>query len=157
MSCNLTEKVSLLIDGELAQDEAEQIKQHMAGCSICSRANEDFLSLRQQIKSYEFAPDSLARRQALARILAGEPVSLWKKKLALPVPLFALAMLLMMVLAGWAIFLRAAPQPTPAGIRPVDQVDDASRAPTSPKSFDLSRFDHGQRAEIYTARRTPQQ
>jgi anti-sigma factor RsiW len=157
MSCNLTEKVSLLIDGELAQDEAEQIKRHIAACSICSRANEDFLSLRQQIKAYEFAPDREARRQALARILASEPISLWKKKLALPVPIFALVVLMMMAFAGWAIFLRVAPQPTPASIRPVDKVDEARQTQTPQKSFDLSRFDNGQRAEIYTARRTPQQ
>ena len=157
MDCNLTEKVSLLIDGELAQDEAEQIKKHIADCSICSRANEDFLSLRQQIKSYEFVPDREAQRQALARILASEPVSLWRKKLALPVPVFAFVMLMMMALAGWAIFLRAAPKPSPAGIRPVDQVNEATPAQTPHNSFDLSRFDHGQRAEIYTARRTPQQ
>jgi anti-sigma factor RsiW len=157
MSCNLTEKVSLLIDGELAQDEAEQIKKHIAVCSICNRASEDFLSLRQQIKSYEFEPDREARRQALARILASEPVSLWRKKLALPVPIFALVMLTMMVFAGWAIFLRATPKPLPPGIRPVNKASDAMPAPAPQNNFDLSRFDHGQRAEIYTARRTPQQ
>src|SRR5436853_5982881 len=139
MDCNLTEKVSLLIDGELAQDEAEQIKKHIADCSICSRANEDFLSLRQQIKSYEFVPDREAQRQALARILASEPVSLWRKKLALPVPVFALVILMMMAVAGWAIFLRAAP-PSPSGIRPVDKMNDAIQAQPPQKRFDLSRF-----------------
>jgi len=146
MSCNLTEKVSLLIDGELEADEATRLVQHLAACPLCSSAREDFLRLRRQVKAYEFTPDHAARQRALAHILKPEPVPLWRRRLAVPVPVFAV-IVLMIAVGIWAIFPRLTAKPSPA----VLQSNDPARAPQS--RFDLSRFDHGERAEIYTAPR----
>lgn len=70
MNCHLTEKVSLLIDAELAPVEAARLSAHIETCAPCAQAREAFLSLRQQIRLYEFAPDPLAQRQALSAILS---------------------------------------------------------------------------------------
>jgi anti-sigma factor RsiW len=155
MSCNLTEKVSLWIDGELTADEAEQLDRHVAACPVCGSAREDFLRLRQRVKAYEFTPDREARRQALAHILRAAPVPLWQRRLALPVPVFAV-IVLTMALAVWVIFPRLAAKPSPAGGRPAPQPSDAATARASQSHFDLSRFDRGERAEIFTERRRPQ-
>ena len=70
MNCDWTEKISLLIDGELAGGEARAVESHLADCAACSRAKDDFLLLREQISSYPLASDSYAERRALERILA---------------------------------------------------------------------------------------
>lgn len=146
MSCKLTEKVSLLLDGELSADEAERLAQHISACTICSSAREDFLRLRRQIKAYEFTPDQAARQRALAQILKPAPLPLWRRRLAVPVPVFAVIVLMVAVVA-WAIFPLLAAKPSPAVLQPNDP------APASHRNFDLSRFDHGERAEIYTVPR----
>ena len=75
MSCDFTEKVSLLIDEELAPEESAQVENHLATCEACQQARADFLILRQQIAAYEFAPDLIAQRQALRNILAAGQAS----------------------------------------------------------------------------------
>ncbi|MCA1817175.1 MAG: zf-HC2 domain-containing protein [Acidobacteria bacterium] len=69
MNCDWTEKISLLIDGELAADDARAAERHLAGCAACSQAREDFLLMRREISAYRVAPDQLAQHQALRRIL----------------------------------------------------------------------------------------
>ncbi|MDT7605454.1 MAG: hypothetical protein QOF61_3451 [Acidobacteriota bacterium] len=69
MDCNWTEKISLLIDGELSAEEARAVERHADGCHACQLAREDFLLMRQQISSYHAAPNLLAQRQALKNIL----------------------------------------------------------------------------------------
>ena len=74
MNCNFTEKVSLLIDGELSREEVGAVEKHLAGCLICHQAQEDFLRLRQQIASYDRAPESVAAGQALRSIVAPQNI-----------------------------------------------------------------------------------
>lgn len=70
MTCSQTEKVSLLIDGELPPAEALKVKQHVSQCSECHEAHESFLLLRGQLNSYESAIDNVAVQAALSRVLA---------------------------------------------------------------------------------------
>lgn len=70
MTCSQTEKVSLLIDGELPPAEALKVKQHVSQCGECHEAHESFLLLRGQLNSYESAIDNAAVQAALARVLA---------------------------------------------------------------------------------------
>ena len=70
MTCSQTEKVSLLIDGELPPAEALKVKQHVSQCGECHEAHESFLLLRGQLNSYERAIDNAAVQAALARVLA---------------------------------------------------------------------------------------
>jgi anti-sigma factor RsiW len=72
MNCDWTEKISLLIDGELGPDETRAAEGHLADCASCRQAREDFLLLRRQINSYTAATDRAAQRQALRKILGVE-------------------------------------------------------------------------------------
>ncbi|MDT7543664.1 MAG: hypothetical protein QOE33_3568 [Acidobacteriota bacterium] len=69
MNCDWTEKISLLIDGELDATEARAVESHLADCHACQHAREDFLLMRQQIVSYSVEPDVIAQRNALNNIL----------------------------------------------------------------------------------------
>jgi len=42
MSCNYTEKVSSLIDGELSAAEARDIERHLLNCAECEQQRADF-------------------------------------------------------------------------------------------------------------------
>ena len=69
MDCNFTEEVSLLVDGELAPHEAARLRAHMEGCAACQQARESFLLLRQELRSYDWAPAPHVQSAALASIL----------------------------------------------------------------------------------------
>lgn len=70
MTCSQTEKVSLLIDGELPPVEASQVKEHLVHCSECNDAHESFLMLHSQLTSFQSAVDASAVNAALAKVLA---------------------------------------------------------------------------------------
>lgn len=70
MNCDQTEKVSLLVDAELAPAESAQLRAHIETCAACREAQEGFLLLRRQLRAYEFAPDPRAQQAALASIIA---------------------------------------------------------------------------------------
>ena len=147
MSCNFTEKLSLLIDGELEREEAEQVKLHLSSCLICQQAQTDFLSLREQIKSHPYDGDANAARQAIKRILNSERVPFWEKRIAVPVPVFSLVMLALFALVAWSVYVRAT---RPARI---EHATAPVNNPPSQDGLDLSRFDKGGRAVIYTTKR----
>lgn len=69
MSCEFTEEVSLLVDGELPAGEAARLREHVEGCAACEQARESFLLLRRELRSYERTPDPRAQSKALASIL----------------------------------------------------------------------------------------
>jgi hypothetical protein len=72
MNCDCTEKVSLLIDGELSPVEAHEVERHLLTCTECQEARGDFLNLRNQFASVPVS-FPVAQRDALARILGKEP------------------------------------------------------------------------------------
>src|SRR5947209_12329324 len=69
MSCELTEKVSLLVDGELSPPETRSVERHLLTCDACQQARTDFLNLRQQISAYTPALNAHAQQRALASVL----------------------------------------------------------------------------------------
>ena len=69
MNCDCTEKISLLIDGELSPAEAKELEHHLLNCAECQEAKSDFLNLRTQIVDFPVAFKPVAQREALARIL----------------------------------------------------------------------------------------
>ena len=70
MSCDLTEKISLLIDGELAPIESRAVERHLLECAECQQVRADFLSLRSQVEAYTSALIPAAPRRQLARVLS---------------------------------------------------------------------------------------
>lgn len=70
MSCNYTEKISLLIDGELATAEAREVERHLLNCSECEQARADFLNLRSQIAGFELQSQPAIQNRELKKILS---------------------------------------------------------------------------------------
>ena len=152
MNCNLSEKVSLFVDHALTTEEADEMKKHLEVCLECRQAEQDFLRFRRQIKLYAAEADPFAERQALWRILTSQKTPLWRRRVALPVPVVAIAFAIVLVLSAWSILFRGARIPVP-----VDRVRsttvDSEAGKSNEAGIDLSRFDHGQRAMIYKVRR----
>ena len=73
MNCDCTEKVSLLIDGELSPVEAREVERHLLSCTECQEARGDFLNLRDQFTNVPVSFRPVAQREALARILGKAP------------------------------------------------------------------------------------
>jgi negative regulator of sigma E activity len=71
MTCEQTEKISLLIDGELSATEAREIERHLVGCGQCQHARADFLKLRSQIADYSPLPLTSTLQPTRSRILSG--------------------------------------------------------------------------------------
>ncbi len=70
MSCELTENISLLIDGELETAQKNVVERHLLQCSECAAARADFLDLRRQVMSYNSQIDTAAVQAALANVLS---------------------------------------------------------------------------------------
>ena len=73
MSCDFTEKISQLIDGELSEVEARDVQRHLTQCGACQEARADFLSFRSEISNYNPSLHPTSQADALKRIL-GQPV-----------------------------------------------------------------------------------
>ncbi len=71
MSCNYTEKISSLIDGELAAAEAREVERHVLSCAECEQVRADFLNLRSEIAGFETSTQPMVQNRALKKILSG--------------------------------------------------------------------------------------
>lgn len=156
MNCDFTEKISQLVDNELSEGEAQSAREHLANCAACQRAHEDFLLLRSRVKAYAATPALIADRRALRQILASDSLPFWRRKVALPVPAFALLLMALVSLGLWTASWRP-----PASTKTQQTPERVLTAPAPPPpdsqgAFDLARFDRGGRASIYKTRRTNQ-
>jgi hypothetical protein len=70
MSCSFTEKISSLIDGELAPSEAREVERHMLTCGECEQVRADFLNLRSQIAGFETSLQPAIQNRELKKILS---------------------------------------------------------------------------------------
>ncbi|HKY27925.1 MAG TPA: zf-HC2 domain-containing protein [Pyrinomonadaceae bacterium] len=73
MTCDQTQKISQLIDGELTASERTSIEQHLHDCIDCRQAHEAFLNLRTEILAYTPSLAPSASDAALAKILSAKP------------------------------------------------------------------------------------
>jgi hypothetical protein len=69
MNCSFTERVSLLIDGELSAVEAREVERHLPGCNECQQLHADFLNLRTHIAGFETSLKPEVQNRALRKIL----------------------------------------------------------------------------------------
>jgi len=72
MNCDFTEKVSLLIDGELPAAEARETERHILNCSECQQVRSEFLNLRNQINEIAFSGQTVPLRGELKKIMAAK-------------------------------------------------------------------------------------
>jgi hypothetical protein len=70
MSCSFTEKISSLIDGELATAEAREVERHLLTCGQCAQVKADFLNLRSEIAGFESSLQPTVQNRALKKILS---------------------------------------------------------------------------------------
>ena len=94
MTCNFTEKISSLIDGELPQAEAREVERHLLNCGECEQLRADFLNLRTQISSYRSALEPKVQNRALKEILAERRAPVVGLRWAFGAQALAFAMLL---------------------------------------------------------------
>ncbi|HEU4766294.1 MAG TPA: zf-HC2 domain-containing protein [Pyrinomonadaceae bacterium] len=95
MSCSFTEKVSLLIDGELGPHEAREVERHLLNCGECEQLRADFLNLRSEIAAFETSLQPSVQNRALRKILSrGERVSVSGLRWGWSTPAIAFASLL---------------------------------------------------------------
>jgi hypothetical protein len=120
MICEFTEKVSLLLDGELSPAEMHEVERHLLTCAECRAAHMDFVNLRQQFTAYPVLVDYAAQRRALAELLGAQGrttahTSGWGTRLraAFAAPRFspawaaALALLLVACAVGFVVYRNA--------------------------------------------------
>ncbi len=82
MTCDQTQRVSLLIDGELTAAEQSAVEKHLLECAECHQAREEFLNLRSELVSYQPALAPSVADAALARILSKQDVRVAKTPVA---------------------------------------------------------------------------
>jgi hypothetical protein len=70
MSCSFTEKISSLIDGELATTEAREVERHVLTCAECEQVRADFLNLRSKIAGFDTLKNPIVSNRALKKILS---------------------------------------------------------------------------------------
>ena len=143
MECEQMEKVSQLIDGELSDEEATATMSHIANCLICGRACGDFTLLRRKIKLYHIQLEPFVKERVLRDLIASENPPLWKRRITIPVPVLALFLVAIVAVAFWgSVRLSQTPIRQELNVKRIT-TDGQSQA-----AFDLSRFDHGDRAAI---------
>ena len=95
MSCSFTEKISSLIDGELAPAEAREVERHVLTCDECEQLRADFLNLRSEIAGFEASLQPAVQNRELKKILSGgERVAARGLRWAWSTPAIAFATLL---------------------------------------------------------------
>src|ERR1700752_311977 len=72
MNCSFTEKISLLIDGELPATEAREVERHLFTCAECQELRADFLNLRTHIAGFETSLQPAVQNRDLKKILGTE-------------------------------------------------------------------------------------
>ncbi len=148
MSCDQTEKISLLIDGELGPADAHSLELHLAKCSQCNQVRADFLGLRNQIDAYALSGESSKLRPALANVLSKshtKPVQTgWRHRflgfgdgLAFNSRLATVAAMVLLTLAIGAIaFLGYRPQREVAITNPTTPGSGVSESSGTPEAQD---------------------
>lgn len=139
MKCEFSEKVSMLIDGELSEADSKEVKTHINECEDCRNLEKDFLFFRQQIKGS--LNDEIENEQFVYK----EKKSFFDMKISIPAPVFSLLILLLVGGIVW-FFLLSANQDVNA-----EKNQDKITFPiiSSKDETSLARYDKGGKAEIY--------
>jgi predicted anti-sigma-YlaC factor YlaD len=163
MDCKeFREVLDLYVDGELSAESMLAGQSHLKGCTGCSRVARQLGLLRNSVKRVvnQFDPpvELVDKIAAVAspgwlRLLRGLPRSaqvVWRQKVSVPMPAFALVLAVIMTLGIWMISRRAAATP-PESLRRPSVVNTEAPAPES-RGLDFTQFDRGERAAIEKVR-----
>lgn len=172
MNCEeFRERLGRYVDGELAAAAEDEAREHLRVCPSCTKAAAGLRHLKSSLKRVvnRHQPPRELEREVLRALRSrargevtrgarahdesprdGTPV--WRAKVSVPLPFFALLLVSLVALAGWLLFARAPARKEVSTKRPSLS---ASPAPTREASggFDFSRYYHGERASIRVVRR----
>lgn len=149
MKCSFAEKISMLIDGELAESESRRMREHLADCAECRETERSFLFFREQIQ--ESAAERIGEWQKTPVFPPVRKISFWRKGIRLPVPVLALLVLILLGLGFWLIALRFDRIEKTTLENPVNPTP--GKTENKSNEISIARFDKGGRAEIYVAPR----
>lgn len=141
------EQLSLYVDGELDAAERRRVEEHVARCEACRRTRDEFLAVRERVRADAPTPDRVAQQRALKDILTRPATPLWRRPIAVPAPVLA-GLVVALVIAAVALVTTRPERGVPA--------PPVATEPSS-AGLDPSRFDRGNRVEIYVARRGQEQ
>lgn len=150
MNCEFAERVSLLIDGELPEAEAEKVTAHLENCPECQALEKDFLFFRQQLRE---SARNESKKYKLPDFRTAGARPLWKKGIVVPVPVFAGLILIIAALSIWTAVSRFNDSGITSAGRRSPQVSLQNPAERADENS-LARFDRGKRAEIYVISRS---
>lgn len=172
MDCKeFRERLDAFVDGELAAASVEEAREHSKTCASCSKVEARLgrlrSSLKRVVKQHQPPPGlegevlrSLRSRGHHTHSSGGrasdesrrERTPVWRAKVSVPLPFFALLLLSFVALAGWLVFARGPVREEVSTSRPVPF---ATPAPPqeSPGDFDFSRYYNGGRASVQVVRR----
>jgi anti-sigma factor RsiW len=172
MDCEeFREGLDRYVDGELTAAAADEAREHLRVCPSCAKAAAGLRHLKSSLKRVvnRHKPPRELEREVLRSLRSrtrGEvtrggrshnesprdTTPVWRAKVNLPLPFFALMVLSLVALAGWLLFARG-PAREPVSTKQPSPY--ASPAPPQEASggFDFSRYYHGERASIQVVRR----
>ena len=105
MNCSFTEKISLLIDGELSTSEAREVERHILHCGECEQLRADFLNLRSQIAGFETSLEPTVQNRALKKILSTRRAHAPRLRSSFGTQAVAFATLLIVAaIVGWLMY-----------------------------------------------------
>ena len=105
MNCSFTEKISLLIDGELSTSEAREVERHILHCGECEQLRADFLNLRSQIAGFETSLEPTVQNRALKKILSTRRAPAPRLRSSFGTQAVAFATLLIVAaIVGWLMY-----------------------------------------------------
>lgn len=135
----------MMIDGELTETQTRRVRAHLAECPACQDLEKDFLFFRGQINKLA---EGFITSDEKPQIANG--ISIWKKGISFPIPLFAVVLLVVAGLSIGLIIWRSdrsgkAATENPGKTLPAKNVNEGE--------VSISRFDKGRRAEIYIQHR----
>lgn len=93
MNCVDPKKLSVYLDGELAEDEAAAIRQHLADCEACRDEVSRLEAVSDALDSLEGAEPDPYFAPRVARLAAGRRGSGWPRRLLVPAAATAAAAL----------------------------------------------------------------
>jgi anti-sigma factor RsiW len=168
MDCKeFRERLDRYVDGELSGVDVDEAREHLKGCTSCAKAEAGLRHLRSSLKRVvnRHQPPPGLEAEVLRAVRSrgrgpagraldesrrvGTPV--WRAKVAVPVPFFALLVLSLFALVGWLAFARGPAREEVSSGRPAPV---ASPSPAEASGgIDFSRYYRGERASIQVVRR----
>lgn len=169
MDCKgFLERLDLFVDGELADADRAGAREHLKACASCAKAEAGLRHLRSSLKRVvnRHRPPRELEAEVLRAIRSrkhtpavsgldesrGQGTPVWRAKMSVPVPFFALLVLSLFALVGWLVFARVPAREDAATKGPAPVVSPPPNA-EAPGGFDLSRYYRGERASIRVVRR----